>query len=296
MQLQQTLAHSIKFVGVGVHTNKNCSVTLHPAAANTGIRFLRTDVPGSNSVSASPQTVYDTTLSTSLAVGDIQILTVEHLMSALWGCGIDNVLVSLTNEEVPILDGSTKPFVELIKMTGTQSCGVPRKYLRITEEIYVSHSDTSVCLRPYNGFKASYRFDHPKEVFNHFPKYAEVDFNETDYEDAVSNARSFGHIDELAGAIAINRCLGSSLNNAVGLSDGGVLNPEGLRASDEFARHKILDAIGDLYLLGVHVLGEFRGVKSGHTLNNRLARAVLRCPEKWEMVVEDFAELRVPAG
>lgn len=284
MQLQQTIAKQLDFVGTGVHTNEMTAMSIHPAEANHGIRFVRTDVPNCPVILASPHNVADTLLASSLAVGDVQVLTIEHLMSAFWGLGIDNALVTLNNKEIPILDGSAAEFVKYIESVGTEDCNAPRVYLKINEEIKVRHDDCSVSLHPYDGFKASYTFDHVNAIFDQFPKFAEVDFNHASFSVAVAGARSFGLESELDEAQAVKRCLGSSLHNAIGLNETGVMNAEGLRYPDEFVKHKILDAIGDLYLLGLHVIGEFRGVKSGHTLNNLLARAVLRCPEKWDII------------
>ena len=284
MQQQQTLAQRLDFLGIGVHSNKLTAMSLHPADANYGIRFLRTDIPHSPIIFASPNNVANTQLASSVGHGDIQVLTIEHLMSALWGLGIDNALVTLNNVEVPICDGSAQEFVNAIQSVGTKDCGAPRVYLKVHEEIKVRHDDQSVSLLPFDGFKVSYAFDHPNPVFDQFPKYAEVDFNLHSYRDAIAKARSFGLESELAEAQAVKRCLGSSLENAVGLNEAGVMNEEGLRYPDEFVKHKILDAIGDLYLLGLHIIGEFRGVKSGHTLNSQLTQAVLRCPEKWEII------------
>lgn len=283
MVSQRTVAAPVHAIGVGVHTGKPTRITLRPAPANTGITFLRSDKSG-HTVAAKAECVYDTTLATSLAFDETQVATVEHLMSALWGMHIDNLLVDLNNEEVPIMDGSSRPFVDLIKTVGTQNCRAPRKYLRITEELTVAHADSRASLLPFDGFKASYTFVSDNEVYKKYPNHVEVDFAKSDYIEEVSKARSFGLIEELAQAHAINRCLGSDLDNAVGLDEDGVMNEEGLRYPDEFVRHKILDAIGDLYLLGMPIIGEFVGYKSGHTLNNRLIRAVIRCPENWEIV------------
>ena len=283
MVSQRTVAAPVHAIGIGVHTGNPTCITLRPAPANTGIKFLRSDKSG-RTVAAKAECVYDTTLATSLAFNEIQVATVEHLMSALWGMNIDNLLVDLNNEEVPIMDGSSKPFIDLINTVGTSTCRAPRKYLRITEELTVSHADSKASLLPFDGFKASYTFESEREVYRKYPSHVEIDFCKSDYVKDVSKARSFGLIDELSQAHAINRCLGSDLDNAVGLDDEGVMNEEGLRYQDEFVRHKVLDAIGDLYLLGMPIIGEFVGHKSGHTLNNRLIRAVIRCPENWEIV------------
>ena len=262
-------------------------MTLRPAGENTGIVFVRTDLAGGGNrapvLRADAQHVSDTTLSTSLSENGAQVATVEHLMSALWGMGIDNLVVELNREEVPIMDGSAAPFIYLIKSVGVVEQQAPKLFMRIKREVRVTQGDAVAVLRPFHGFKAQYTFvaDHP--VYNRYPKFAELDFNHVSYVDEVSRARSFGLVKELEQAQAINRCLGSSLENAVGIDDYSVLNPDGLRYEDEFVKHKLLDAIGDLYLLGRPILGDFVGYKSGHALNNKLARAVVRCDDAWEI-------------
>lgn len=258
-------------------------LTLRPAEANSGIDFDRLDVPASP-VAATAENVTDTTLSTSIGDHGVQVATVEHLMSALWGLGIDNVRVELTGEEVPIMDGSAQPFVEMVQGAGIRELAAPRKFIKITREISVTQGDAHASLRPYDGFRAAYTFvaDHP--VFNRYPKRADVDFASACYVGEVCAARSFGLMRELPQAQAIRKCLGSSLQNAVGIDDHDIVNIEGLRYHDEFVKHKLLDAIGDLYLLGVPVIGAFDGYMSGHALNNKLARAVLRCTDAWTLV------------
>lgn len=278
-------------------------MTLRPAGENTGIVFARTDLEGGNAVvRADARKVSDTTLSTSVAENGVQVSTVEHLMSALWGLGIDNLVVELSSEEVPIMDGSAAPFVYLIESVGVVEQNAPRQFIRIKREITVTQGDAVATLKPYQGFRAHYTFvaDHP--VYNRYPKQATLDFGSLSYVDQVSRARSFGLIKELELAQAINRCLGSSLENAVGIDDYQVLNEDGLRYEDEFVKHKVLDAIGDLYLLGRPLLADFHGYKSGHALNNKLARALVRCEDAWEIVTlgerdaADSLPLAAPAG
>ncbi len=257
-------------------------MTLRPAGENTGIVFVRTDVQHAI-VRARAQHVSDTTLATTIAENGVQVVTVEHLMSALWGLGIDNLVVELSNEEVPIMDGSAAPFVYLMNSVGIVEQNAEKEFVRITREIRVTQGDSVATLRPYEGFRADYTFvaDHP--VYNRYPKQSRLDFARTSYADDVSRARSFGLVKELEQAQMINRCMGASLENAVGIGDYEILNEEGLRYEDEFVKHKLLDVIGDLYLLGRPVLGSFHGHKSGHALNNKLARAVLRCEDAWEI-------------
>ena len=281
--LQTTINRSVHAIGIGVHGASKVRMTLRPAPENTGIVFVRAD-RGDAAIEAKAHWVCDTLLSTSVGEGDLRVATVEHLMSALWGVGVDNLIVELNGEELPILDGSAAPFVRLVQSVGLRKQSALRRFIRVRREIEVRHGDSYALLRPFDGFRASYTFvaDHP--VYNRYPKSACIDFGSVAYEDAVAGARSFGLMAELSAAQAANRCLGSSLENAVGIDDQGILNPEGLRFDDEFVKHKVLDAIGDLYLLGGPLLGEFVGYKSGHTLNNRLARALLEAPSAWEYV------------
>ncbi len=287
MLSQKTICAPAHAIGTGVHSGKNVRMTLRPADADTGVQFIRTDIRNSRPVRALVQNVSDTTLSTSIIQDGVQVATVEHLMSGLWGLGIDNLLVELSGEEVPIMDGSAAPFINLIRSVGIQELPVAKKLFRITRKITVSQGDAWASLAPYSGFKAAYTFvkDHP--VYRRYPKYAELDFAHNSYVNDVSRARSFGEVEELEQARAINRCLGSNLGNAVGISGGGIMNEGGLRYEDEFVKHKLLDAIGDLYLLGKPVIGAFEGYMSGHALNNKLAHALLRVDDAWELVTAD---------
>ncbi len=280
---QRTIKRPVHAIGIGVHSGQKVRMTLRPAGENTGVLFVRTDLPGRSSVRACAQNVSDTTLATSIADGGVQVSTVEHLLSALWGLGIDNLIVELNAEEVPIMDGSAAPFVDLIDSVGFVRQGAPKEFIRIKREVRVTQGEAFAMLSPHPGFKASYTFvaDHP--VYNRFPKHACFDFSRVSYPLEVSRARSFGLLSELSQAQAINKCLGSSLENAVGIDDFRVLNEKGLRYRDEFVKHKVLDAIGDLYLLGRPILGAFSGHMSGHALNNKLARALLRCDDAWDI-------------
>jgi UDP-3-O-[3-hydroxymyristoyl] N-acetylglucosamine deacetylase len=281
---QRTIRRSVYGIGIGVHSGQKVRLTMRPADVNTGIRFFRSDLKGSGSVLASAENVADTTLATSIADGGVSIATVEHLMSALWGLGIDNLEVELSAEEVPIMDGSAAPFIDMIESVGVVEQPAARQFIRITREISVSQEDAVASVEPFAGFKAGYTFVASHPVYDRYPKHVEMDFSRTSYLSQVSGARSFGLEKELAYAQSINKCLGSSLENAVGVSDEGVINEGGLRYEDEFVKHKLLDAIGDLYLLGRPILGAFNGYKSGHALNNKLARAILRCDDAWDIV------------
>ena len=290
---QRTIKRPAHAIGIGVHTGQPVRLTLRPAAPDNGIVFSRTDTPG-KAVRARAENVLDTTLSTSIGEHGLQVATVEHLMSALWGLGIDNARVELSGEEVPIMDGSAQPFVEIIRGAGVRELPAPKQFIKITRRIAVSQGDARAVLRPYDGFRAGYTFvaDHP--VYNRYPKHVDMELVPATYLRDVCGARSFGLLRELDQAQAIRKCLGSSLQNAVGIDDADIVNPEGLRYQDEFVKHKLLDAIGDLYLLGLPVIGAFDGYKSGHALNNKLARAVLRCTDAWVRVTADGAE--VPAA
>ena len=291
MLRQRTIRKPVHAIGIGVHTGDKVRMTLRPAGENTGITFVRTDAKGSLPIRAIAENVSDTTLSTSLGTSDVQVATVEHLMSALWGLGIDNLIVELSSEEVPIMDGSAAPFVYLINTVGIVEQPAFKQFIRIKRAVTVTQEDAVATLSPYDGFKAAYTFvaDHP--VYNRHPKVAELDFSDVSYVDQVSRARSFGLIKELPHAQAINKMLGSSLVNAVGIDDYAVMNEGGLRYEDEFVKHKLLDAIGDLYLLGRPILGAFSGYKSGHALNNKLARALLRCEDAWELATYETPEV-----
>ncbi len=265
-------------------------MALRPAGENTGILFVRTDV-NSATVRARAQNVSDTTLSTSIAENGVQVATVEHLLSALWGVGIDNLVVELSSEEVPIMDGSAAPFIYLINSVGIVEQNAAKEFIRIKREIRVTQGDAIASLKPYDGFKADYTFvaDHP--IYNRYPKRATLDFSKISYVEEVSRARSFGLAKELEQAQSINKCMGSSLENAIGIDEYSILNEDGLRYEDEFVKHKLLDVIGDLYLLGRPVLGCFHGYMSGHALNNKLAQALLRCEDAWEVTTFGVKQL-----
>ena len=297
MLRQRTIKRPVHAIGIGVHTGKKVRMTLRPAGENTGIVFVRSDL-GHTPVRARASNVSDTTLATSIAENGIQVATVEHLMSALWGLAIDNLIVELNNEEVPIMDGSAAPFVYLMNSVGLVEQQAPKEFIRMTRSISVTQGDAWATLEPFNGFEADYTFvaDHP--VYNRYPKQAQLNCSEISYVEEVCRARSFGLVEELEQAQGIQRCLGSSLENAVGIDDYQILNSDGLRYEDEFVKHKLLDVIGDLYLLGRPLVGRFHGYKSGHALNNKLARALLRCQDAFEIVTvgrDEFAEMPILA-
>ncbi len=281
---QRTINNPVSTVGIGVHTANKVRISLLQAREDTGIVFIRTDLPNRPQIKADATHVSNTMLATSLTQNNVTVSCVEHLMSALWALGIDNLYIEISGEEVPIMDGSAAPFIYLIKESGIVEQQAGKQFIRIKQNIEIQSEDSMACLRPHEGFKASYTFVYDHHVFNRYPKHADLDFSETSFIDNVSRARSFGLIRDLDQAQAVNKCLGSSLENAVGIDDYNILNEDGLRYEDEFVKHKLLDAIGDLYLLGYPILGEFVGYKSGHSLNNELAKALISQPQSWELV------------
>ena len=284
---QQTLKNTIRATGVGLHTGDKVYLTLHPADAGTGIRFRRTDLDQPVIIQATPENVGETMLSTTLVQGSIKISTIEHLLSALAGLGIDNVIIDVNSAEVPIMDGSAGPFVFLIQSAGVVEQDAPKKYLRIKETIRVEEGDKWAEFVPFKGFKVTFTIDFEHPAFADHLKTATMDFSLTSFVKEVSRARTFGFMKDIEFLRKNNLALGGSLDNAIIIDDDKVLNEDGLRYADEFVKHKILDAIGDLYLLGYSLIGEFRGHKSGHALNNKLLRALLANEQAWEMVTFD---------
>lgn len=281
---QRTLQNTIRATGVGLHSGKKVYLTLRPAPVNTGIVFVRTDLDPEVQVPASATLVTDTTLCTALSRGEVKVATVEHLMSALAGLGIDNAYVDISAPEVPIMDGSAGPFVFLIQSAGIAKQEAPKKFIRIKREVVVQEDGKEARFLPHQGFKVSFaiEFDHP--VFEDQKQTAVVDFSTTSFVKEVSRARTFGFMRDLEYLRSNNLALGGSLDNAIVVDDYRIVNEGGLRYEDEFVKHKVLDAIGDLYLLGYSLIGEFRGVKSGHALNNQLCRALLAQPDAYEIV------------
>jgi UDP-3-O-[3-hydroxymyristoyl] N-acetylglucosamine deacetylase len=281
---QRTLKNVIRATGVGLHTGKKVLLTLRPALANTGIIFRRVDLDPAVEIPAKPKYVGDTSLSTTLVKDNIRISTVEHLLSALAGFGIDNVFVDLTADEVPIMDGSAGPFVFLIQSAGIAEQNAAKEFLRIKEKVRVERDGKWAMFEPFDGFKVGFsiEFDHP--VFNQNNCHAEIDFSTTSFVKEVSRARTFGFMRDVELLRQKNLVLGGSLDNAVVVDDYRVLNEDGLRYADECVKHKILDAIGDLYLLGHSLIGAFKGYKSGHALNNTLIRELLLNEDAWELV------------
>jgi UDP-3-O-[3-hydroxymyristoyl] N-acetylglucosamine deacetylase len=281
---QRTLKNVIRATGVGLHTGEKIYLTLRPAPANTGIVFCRVDLDPPVQIKASLENVGETRLSTTLVKGCARISTVEHLLSAMAGLGIDNAYVDLSAPEVPIMDGSAGPFVFLIQSAGIEEQQASKRFIRITRAVEVSDGDKMARFEPFDGFKVGFtiEFDHP--VFKSNTQHSEIDFSATSFVKEVSRARTFGFIAEIERLHERELALGGSIDNAVVLDDYRVLNEEGLRYRDEFVKHKILDVIGDLYLLGSGMIGAFSGYKSGHELNNKLLRTLMDDVTAWERV------------
>jgi UDP-3-O-[3-hydroxymyristoyl] N-acetylglucosamine deacetylase len=281
---QRTLKNPIRATGVGVHTGAKIYLTLRPAPINTGIIFRRVDLTPAIEIAAIPHNVGDTTLSSCLVKDTSRISTIEHLMSAFAGLSIDNVYVDVSAPEVPIMDGSAGPFVFLIQSAGIEEQDALKRFIRIKRKIKVQQGDKWAILSPFNGFKVEFtlNFDHP--VFNHGTQKASLNFASTSFIKEVSRARTFGFMTDFEQLRAHNLALGCSLDNVIAIDNYRVVNEDGLRYKDEFVRHKILDAIGDLYLLGSNLIGAFAGYKSGHALNNMLLKKLLATEDAWEYV------------
>lgn len=281
---QRTLNNEICARGVGVHTGDTVYLTLKPAPVNTGIVFRRIDLDPIVIIPASPEYVGDTSFSTTLEKDGAAISTVEHLLSAMAGLGIDNAYVDVSASEVPIMDGSAGPFVFLIQSAGIAEQDAPKKFIRIKKEICIKDGDKFAKIAPYNGFSASFYIDFEHPIIRSGVRQATIDFSKTSYVKEVSRARTFGFLKDAERLRRQNLALGASIDNTVVLDEYRILNEDGLRYEDELVKHKILDAIGDLYLLGHNLIGAFEGHKSGHAMNNQLVRALLAEQEAWEIV------------
>ena len=284
---QCTLKNVIRASGVGLHSGRKVYLSLRPAPVNSGIIFRRVDLDDVVEIKACPENVGDTTLSTTLSRGDVCVSTVEHLLSAMAGLGIDNAYVDVSAPEVPIMDGSAGPFVFLIQSAGIEQQNAPKQFIRIRKPVAVKDGNKWARFEPFEGFKVSFsiEFDHP--AFHHSVSKATVDFSTTSFVKEVSRARTFGFMRDLERLRDNNLALGGTLDNAVIVDDYRVLNEDGLRYEDEFVKHKVLDAIGDLYLLGHSLIGFFDGHKSGHKLNNRLLKALVADESAWEIATFD---------
>jgi len=281
---QRTLKNVIRATGVGLHTGEKIYLTLRPAAVDTGIVFRRVDLDEPVEIRACPENVGDTQLSTSLEKDGVKISTIEHLLSAFAGLGIDNAYVDVSAPEVPIMDGSAGPFVFLIQSAGVEEQKAAKRFVRIKQRVVVEEGDKRACFEPFDGFKVSFAIDFDHPAFTQNTRCASIDFSSTSFVKEVSRARTFGFLRDIEMLRERKLALGGSMDNAIVVDDYRILNEDGLRYEDEFVKHKILDAIGDLYLLGHSLIGSFSGCKSGHALNNKLLQTLLEDKDAWEEV------------
>lgn len=291
---QRTLKNVIKATGIGLHTGEKVYLTVRPAPVDTGIVFRRVDLDPVVEIPAQAEMVGETTLSSTLVKDGVKVGTVEHFLSAMAGLGIDNAYVELSAPEVPIMDGSAGPFVFLLQSAGILEQDALKKFIRIKKPVTVTEGDKSATFLPFNGFKVSFEieFDHP--VFQGRNQTASIDFSSTSFVREVARARTFGFMRDIEYLRSKNLALGGSVNNAIVVDDYRILNEDGLRYEDEFVKHKMLDAIGDLYLLGYSLVGEFCAFKSGHGLNNKSIRELMRQTDAWEMVTYETDEDKAP--
>lgn len=281
---QRTLKNVIKATGITLHGGERAEIVLRPAAVNTGIRFRRVDLDPPVEIIALAENVGDTTLSTTLTKGNVRVATVEHLLSAFAGLGIDNAYVDVTASEIPIMDGSASPFVFLIQSAGIEEQEAPKRFIRIKRKFKIKDGDKWASFEPFDGFKVTFTIDFDHPIFKENTKTATLDFSSLSYVKEVSRARTFGFMADFEKLQALNLARGASLDNAIAIDDFRVLNEDGLRYENEFVKHKILDAVGDLYLLGSSLIGAFNGYKSGHALNNKILRQLLAEKDAWEFV------------
>jgi len=287
---QRTLKNVIKATGITLHGGERAEIVLRPAPPNTNIVFRRTDLDPIVEIPALAEYVGETTLSTTLLKDNVRVSTVEHLLSAFAGLGIDNAYVDVTAQEIPIMDGSAGPFVFLIQSAGIEEQNVPKRFIRVKKKIRVTEGDKWAEFEPFNGFKVSFTIDFDHPMFKSHTKTATLDFSSLSYVKEVSRARTFGFMADFEKLQAMNLARGASLDNAIAIDDFRVLNEDGLRYENEFVKHKILDAVGDLYLLGSSLVGAFNGYKSGHALNNMLLRELLVNQDAWEFVTYEGEE------
>lgn len=281
---QRTLKNVIKATGITLHGGERAEIMLRPAPVNTGILFRRIDLEPIIEIPALAEHVGDTTMSTTLVKGNVRVATVEHLLSAFAGLGIDNAYVDVTAPEIPIMDGSAGPFVFLIQSAGIEEQNYPKRFIRIKRKLRIADGDKWACFEPFNGFKVTFTIDFDHPLFKSHTKTATLDFSSLSYVKEVSRARTFGFMADFEKLQTMNLARGASLDNAIAIDEYRVLNEDGLRYENEFVKHKILDAVGDLYLLGSSLVGAFNGYKSGHALNNKLLRQLLADREAWEFV------------
>jgi UDP-3-O-[3-hydroxymyristoyl] N-acetylglucosamine deacetylase len=295
MLRQRTLKSQISATGVGLHTGQKVRMTLRPAQPDTGVVFRRTDLPGAADLPARADLVGETRLCSCLVSGEVKVYTIEHLMSALAGLGVDNLYVDLDGPEVPIMDGSAAPFVLLLQQAGIEEQAAAKRFLRVKKRVEAKDGDKWAALEPYDGYKLSFSIVYKHPVIEKSNTTLSVDFATTSYLKEVARARTYGFMHDVEDLRESGLALGGGLENAVVLDEHRVLNADGLRFGDEFIRHKILDAIGDLYLLGRPFLAAFSAHKSGHALNNKLLRTLAADPSATEVVTFERAE-EAPAG
>jgi UDP-3-O-[3-hydroxymyristoyl] N-acetylglucosamine deacetylase len=287
---QRTLKTSVRATGVGVHTGRKVALVLRPAPVNNGIVFCRSDLPGNPAIPARAEYVGNTTMATVIEKDGARVSTIEHLMSAFAGLGIDNAFVDVSAEEVPIMDGSAGTFVFLLQSAGIEEQAAAKRYARILQTVAIEQGDKKVRLEPFNGFKVSFSIEFAHPVFEPEHSTVEVDFGDVSFVREISRARTFGFTQEVEMMRSKGLGRGGSLDNAIVVDDFRVLNADGLRMDDEFVKHKALDAVGDLYLLGRPIIGAFHGHKSGHALNNLLVRKLIEQRSAWEEVTFDRIE------
>ena len=283
MLKQRTLSNVIRATGVGLHTGEKVFLTLKPAPVDTGIVFYRVDLDTPVEIKAQPESVTETVLSTTIESNGTKISTVEHLMSAFAGMGVDNAYVELSTHEVPIMDGSAAPFVFLLQSAGIAEQNKPKEFIRIKKKLEVRDGDKWVRFDPFDGFKVTFTIDFDHPIFKNSVQHATVDFSTTSFIKEVSRARTFGFMDDLETLRKAGLARGGSIDNAIVMDSFNILNDDGLRYKDEFVKHKILDAVGDLYLLGHPLIGAFSAHKSGHALNNQILRKLLAEEDAWEL-------------
>jgi UDP-3-O-[3-hydroxymyristoyl] N-acetylglucosamine deacetylase len=283
MQFQTTIQNPVSCYGIGVHSGKRTQLTLKPAKAGTGVVFIRTDITSlSNDIAASYINVSETMLSTTISNdAHSKVSTIEHLMAALSGCNVHNVIVELDGEEVPIMDGSSRPFVFMLECAGTKVLDVPVPHLQILREVAVSHNDAYAMLEPSDHFSINMTIDFDNKVIG---KQERVFCSADSFKDSLSSARTFGFLHELEYLKSKGLAKGASLENAVGIEDDKILNEDGLRFEDEFVRHKLLDAVGDFYTAGNLIIGSFSCYKTGHALNNQLLRKLFSDPQNYKLI------------
>jgi UDP-3-O-[3-hydroxymyristoyl] N-acetylglucosamine deacetylase len=284
MVRQRTLKNSIQANGVGLHTGEKVYLTLRPSAPDTGVVFRRIDLDPVVEIPAKAENVGDTMLSTTLIKEGVRVSTVEHLLSALAGMGIDNLIIDVSAPEIPIMDGSAAPFVFLLQSAGIEEQDAPKKFIRVKRPVTVEQDGKQATFKPFDGFKINFAIDFDHPVFENQTLNASIDFSSTSFVKEVSRARTFGFMHEFEYLRAKGLARGGSLDNAIVVDDSQIVNEDGLRFEDEFVKHKILDAIGDLYLMGNSIIGEFDAHKSGHGLNNASLLALIAEKDAWEMV------------